>query len=157
MEHEPVKTVLSEISERFRPWWRGKDPRQTVQRLNDEAAYIVGRYANAREIEIGPFENCISIYNAPDDILPFIPLFFREISIHGTYTVMRGMKMLGRVTYRGMPEQDKPGKFIVGVETNFMPEVKARQVIFTMVIGDESGPLPEDFGKEGSRWNISRK
>jgi len=64
MEHEPVKTVLSEISERFRPWWRGKDTRQTVQRLNDEAAYIVGRYANAREIEIGPFENCISIYNA---------------------------------------------------------------------------------------------
>ena len=164
-----MKSVLSEIAERFKLCARYDErgfrfePQswpntpETVCMMNNAGADIVRRYANDREIEIGPFEDCISIYNVPHDILPFIPLFFREISEHGTYTVMRGMKMLGRVTYRGMPEQDKPGKFIVGVETDFMPEVKARQVIFTMVIGDESGPLPEDFGKEGSRWNISRK
>ena len=129
-----MKSVISEIAERFKLCERYDErgfrfgPQswpntpETVRMMNDAGADIVRRYAGEREIVIGPLEDCISIYNAPHDVLPFIPLFFREISVYGTYTVMRGMKTIGRVTYRGMPEQNKSNKIFVGAITNFMPE-----------------------------------
>ena len=139
-----MKSVLSEIAERFKLCARYDErgfrfePQswpntpETVCMMNNAGADIVRRYANDREIEIGPFEDCISIYNVPHDILPFIPLFFREISEHGTYTVMRGMKTLGRVTYRGMPEQDKPNTIAVGVITDFISEESYIHIGFTV-------------------------
>ena len=120
-----------------------------LQRLNDECARMVRRYVEAGEIAIGPFENCISIYNAPMDILSFIPLCGGlGVKEYGTYTVMRGLKTLGRVTYSGRPVQDKPGTAFLGIKTSYIPEECVPHITLELVIGDESGPLPENFWKE---------
>lgn len=146
-----VRSALAEIAEKFD---FDENPMEyteaNLQRLNDECARLVRRYVEAGEIAIGPFENCISIYNAPLDILSFIPLCGGlGVKEYGTYTVMRGMKTLGRVTYKGRPAQDKPGTAFLGIKTSYMPEEIVPHLMFTLIIGDEKSPLPEDFGKEG--------
>lgn len=157
MESDPIKSALQEISEKFNDYttdltekgvyfpryWLHDQP--TIERLNYECIALVKKYMNAREICIGPVEGCISIYNAPLDILPFIPMAFPEISDYGTYDVMRGAKRLGRVTYEGPPKQGESGTIIVGVKTNFVPEEKMAHISFTLVWGDESGQMSEKF------------
>lgn len=145
-----VKSALAEIAEKIN---LERNPlmftEANLQRLNDECARLVRRYVEAGEIEIGPSENCISIYNAPMDILAFIPLCGGlGVKEYGTYTVMRGMKTLGRVTYSGRPVQDKPGTVFLGIKTDYVPKEAAEQITFDLVIGDESSPLPENFWKE---------
>lgn len=146
-----IKSALTEITEKFD---LDRNPmgytEANLQRLNDECARLVRRYVEAGEIAIGPLENRISIHNAPMDILPFIPLCGGlGVKEYGTYTVMRGLKTMGRVTYSGRPVQDKPGTVFLGIKTSYIPEESVSEIKFTLVIGDESGPLPDDFWKGG--------
>ena len=145
-----VKSAFAEIAEKFDfEKNRMEYTEESVQRLNDECARLVRRYVEAGEITRGPLENSISIYNAPLDILAFIPLCDSlGVKEYGTYTVMRGLKTLGRVTYKGRPEQDKPGVAILGIKTSYMPEELVPHITFTLTIGDEHEPLPENFFKE---------
>lgn len=145
-----VKSALAEIAEKFDFDKNLMEYTEAnLQRLNDECARLVRRYVEAGEIAIGPFENCISIYNAPMDILSFIPLCGGlGVKEYGTYTVMRGLKTLGRVTYSGRPVQDKPGTAFLGIKTSYIPEEYVPHITLELVIGDESSPLPENFWKE---------
>lgn len=151
MEREAAaKSALEEIAE----WLElRKKPleftEEGLQRLNDECARLVTRYVEAGEIAIGPSENCISIYNAPLDILAFLPLCGSlGLDEYGTYTVMQGLKTLGRVRYSGRPVQDKPGTAFIGIKTSYTPEECIPHLSFRLVFEDESGPLPENFWKE---------
>lgn len=145
-----ITSALAEIAEKF-DFERNmmEYTEENLQRLNDECARLVRRYVEAGEIAIGPFENCISIYNAPMDILPFIPLCGGlGVKEYGTYTVMRGLKTLGRVTYKGRQVQSKPGMVFLGIKTSYIPEELVPQITITLEIGDESSPLHENFWKE---------
>ena len=150
MEYKAIKSAFKEIAEKFDSKKnRMEYTEDGVQRLNNEGARLVHRYVKEGEITEGPIENSISIYNAPLDILAFIPLCDSlSVKEYGTYTVMRGLKTLGRVTYKGRPEQDKPGVAILGIKTSYMPEELVPHITFTLTIGDEHAPLPENFWKE---------
>lgn len=153
-----IKSALAEITDKFD---FDRNPmeytEENLQRVNDECARLARRYIESGDVMIGPISGFISIVNAPLDILPFLPLCGMGISESGVYTVMQSGKTLGRVQYRGKPKQDTPGIIFAGVDTIFEPQEAAEKIEIELIYGDESGPLPEDFGKEGSRWNINRK
>lgn len=158
MDSEHKKSVLEEIRGRF----FGKAaqgiyiPRKSqeimprmINAMNLAGVEIVRRYVMEREIEIGvPVKDCISIYNAPIDILPFIPLFFDEISEHGKYTVMQWIKPLGRriyhVTYDGMPEQDEPGTAIIGVKTIVQLEQMPEELEINLIYDGGAEQMQEE-------------
>lgn len=139
MESESVKSAYEEIAEQFN---LSENPiaytEANLQRVNDACARLVRRYIEAGEIVIGSYGNSISLYNAPPDILPLIPLCGElGISEYGTYPVMRGLKMLGRVKYNGRPIQDRPGIVTLGVYTSFYPEPAISEITFTLESGDK--------------------
>lgn len=149
MENETIKSALQEISEKFNlyvtelsekgafipRYWPHTQP--TFERVNHECVALVRKYMSERQISIGTSDGCISLYNAPLDILPFIPMACPEISDHGTYDVIRGTKRLGRVTYNGMPEQDDPSIIFVGAKTSFVPEEKITRISFQLIYDTE--------------------
>lgn len=132
-----MKTMLEELRERvrltnrytekgvcFRPSPLLTYTPEGIGAVNAAAGDIVRRYYNEREIMHGPTKDCITLYNAPIDVLPFLPIADHEISVWGKYDVYQRGKYVGTVKYNGWPAQDTPGIAIVGADTTFTPAEK---------------------------------
>lgn len=105
-----------------------------IEAANAATGDIVRRYYNEREIMHGPTEDCITLHNAPIDVLPLLPLVDHEISAWGKYGVYQCGKYIGTVAYDGWPVQDRPGIAIVGANTKFTPAEKMSFVEYEIML-----------------------
>lgn len=147
-----MKTVLEELAERLRlittrsesgvffpPSPTLQYTPQGIEAVNAAAGDIVRRYYINGEIVHGPTMNDIDIGNAPLDVLAMLPLLDQEISEYGTYAIYRRGLYIGNVTYRGWPEQDRPGIAIIGATTDFTPAEKMEKIEFTFTLDEKDG------------------
>lgn len=99
-----------------------------INAINSAVAEIVKRYCDSGEIAHGPTMDDISLGGAPLEVLPFLPLVIPTISEYGTYRVYHWPKLIGTVTYNGIPIQETPGTAVVGIRTYFTPAEKMESV-----------------------------
>lgn len=99
-----------------------------ISEINSAVAEIVKRYCDQGEIVHGPTMDDISLGGAPIEVLPFLPFAIQTINEHGTYSVYRWPKIIGTVTYNGIPIQETPGTAVVGIRTYFTPAEKMESV-----------------------------
>lgn len=142
MERESVESVIEEIFEQFRG--RPSTP-ATNQRLNKECVkFVRKRLIETGRITVDPCNGCISIEEGvPFDVLAFLPLCSIGVSVLGSYTVMQGLKVVGCVSYDGMPEQSRLDTVVVGAKTHFTLKEEVPSLSIELVYGDEFGPLSE--------------
>ena len=125
---EISRTIEREITEAAGRMIYSAHTGKGISEINSAVADIVKRYCDQEEIVHGPTMDDISLGGAPIEVLPFLPFAIQTIDEHGTYSVYRWPKLIGTVTYNGIPVKETPGTAAVGIRTCFTPAEKMESV-----------------------------
>lgn len=125
---EISRTIEREITEAAGRMIYSAHTGKGISEINSAVAEIVKRYCDQEEIVHGPTMDDISLGGAPIEVLPFLPFAIQTIDEHGTYSVCRWPKLIGTVTYNGIPVKETPGTAAVGIRTCFTPAEKMESV-----------------------------
>lgn len=125
---EMARKIAQEITRTATDFLYAPHTEDGISAVNSAVAEIVKQYCDNGEIAHGPTTDDISLGGAPLEVLPFLPFVIPTISGYGTYSVHRGPKLIGTVTYNGIPIQETPGTAVVGIRTYFTPAEKTESV-----------------------------